>query len=64
MAVNLSALLLLGIAAIFIVRSRAGGTGPAIVLFLLGFFTAGTGADGPIRNLCTALVQALANLRP
>ncbi|MFG2500036.1 hypothetical protein ACGFSB_17720 [Streptomyces sp. NPDC048441] len=64
MAVNLSAILLFGIAAIFIVKAKAGGIGPAIVLFLLGFFTAGTGADEPIRNLCTALAQALGNLRP
>ncbi|MFI1183436.1 hypothetical protein QZH56_16415 [Streptomyces olivoreticuli] len=64
MAVNLSALLLLGIAAIFIVKAKAGGIGPAIVLFLLGFFTAGTGADGPIRNLCASVFNFLTGLRP
>lgn len=64
MAVNLSVILLLGIAAVFIVKAKAGGIGPAIVLFLLGFFTAGTGADGPIRNLCASIVHFLANLRP
>lgn len=64
MAVNLSAIFLLGIAAIFIVKARAGGIGPALVLFLLGFFTAGTGADEPIRNLCAAIAEALGNARP
>ncbi|MEU2909551.1 hypothetical protein ACFYM3_17435 [Streptomyces massasporeus] len=64
MAVNLSAILLFGIAAIFIVRAKAGGIGPAIVLFLLGFFTAGTGADEPIRNLCASVFNFLASLRP
>ena len=64
MAVNVSAILLLTIAAIFIVKAKAGGIGPAIVLFLLGFFTAGTGADGPIRDLCTSIAQFLGNLRP
>jgi hypothetical protein len=63
-AVNLSAILLFGIAAIFIVKAKAGGIGPAIVLFLLGFFTAGTGADEPIRNLCDSVFNFLASLRP
>ncbi|MFB6843781.1 hypothetical protein [Streptomyces sp. NPDC056373] len=64
MAVNLSAILLFGIAAVFIVRAKAGGIGPAIVLFLLGFFTAGTGADEPIRSLCASVFNFLASLRP
>ncbi|MFJ6696487.1 hypothetical protein ACIQM4_10490 [Streptomyces sp. NPDC091272] len=64
MAVNLSAILLLAIAAIFIVKAKAGGIGPAVVLFLLGFFTAGTGADEPIRDLCASVFNFLAGLRP
>ncbi|MEU1309632.1 hypothetical protein ABZ419_12160 [Streptomyces cinnamoneus] len=63
MTVNISAIVLLLIATFFLLRSKAVGFGSALVLFLLGFFTAGTGAYGPIHDLCTSFAQALANLR-
>ncbi|MEU6340676.1 hypothetical protein ABZ883_06965 [Streptomyces sp. NPDC046977] len=63
MVLTVSAVLLLGITAYFTVRSKAANGGAAVVLFLFGFFTAGTGAYGPIHNLCTALADSLANLR-
>ncbi|WUD73802.1 hypothetical protein OG937_19965 [Streptomyces sp. NBC_00510] len=63
MALTVSAVLLLGIAAYFTVRTKAANGAAAVVLFLFGFFTAGTGAYDPIRNLCAALAASLADLR-
>ena len=63
MTLTLSAVVVLLIAAFFLLRSRAVGFGAALVLFLLGFFTAGTGAYGPIHALCASLAQSLAHLR-
>jgi hypothetical protein len=60
---TVSAVLLLGIAAFFAVRSRAANGLAAVVLFLFGFFTAGTGAYAPIHTLCATLAGALASLR-
>ncbi|MGW2366347.1 hypothetical protein ACWCZ5_12280 [Streptomyces sp. NPDC001667] len=62
MTLSVSAAVLFGVAAFFVLRSRYVGPGSAIVLFLSGFFTAGTGAYGPIQHLCTAIAQALPNL--
>ncbi|MEV6669941.1 hypothetical protein [Streptomyces sp. NPDC051162] len=62
MTLSVSAAVLFGIAAFFILRLRYAGPGTAIILFLSGFFTAGTGAYGPIQHLCTAIAQALPNL--
>lgn len=64
MNLTFSAVLLLGVAAFFLLRSRAIGLGSALVVFLLGFFTAGTGAYKPIHDLCTSAATALANLHP
>ncbi|MBT2383102.1 hypothetical protein [Streptomyces sp. ISL-11] len=62
MTLTLSAVAILAVAAFFILRSRYVGPGSAIVLFLFGFFTAGTGASGPINRLCAALVHAIPSL--
>lgn len=62
MAVTLSAAVLLGLATFIILRGRYVGFGSALVLFLFGFFTAGTGAAGPITRLCAAVVRSLANI--
>ncbi|MGW2186597.1 hypothetical protein [Streptomyces sp. NPDC001719] len=62
MAFNVSAVLLFGIAAFFVLKTRAAGFGSALVLFLFGFFAAGTGAYGPIKNLVQSLANALPNL--
>ncbi|WP_367131405.1 MULTISPECIES: hypothetical protein [Streptomyces] len=59
MALTVSALVLLAIVAAFLLRTGSLRLGPAAVVFLLGFFTAGTGADGPIRSLCTAIATAI-----
>ncbi|MEU4095280.1 hypothetical protein [Streptomyces sp. NPDC026673] len=63
MVLSISAVLLFGLAAYLAVRSKAANGAAAVVLFLFGFFTAGTGAYGPIRNLCAALAASLADLR-
>jgi hypothetical protein len=63
MMLTFSAVVLLGIAAFFVLKSKAAGGVAALVLFLFGFFTAGTGAYGPIHDLCAALATSLAHLR-
>ncbi|ARZ67233.1 hypothetical protein SMD11_1572 [Streptomyces albireticuli] len=62
MTFTVSAAVLFAVAAFFVLRSGHVGAGPALVLFLAGFFIAGTGAAGPITRVCTALIQAIPNL--
>ncbi|MEU3856064.1 hypothetical protein AB0F03_01560 [Streptomyces sp. NPDC028722] len=62
MTLNISAVLLFGAASAFAVRTRSAGGGAALVLFLFGFFTAGTGAYEPIHNLVQASAEALSAL--
>ncbi|MFI9203912.1 hypothetical protein [Streptomyces sp. NPDC053048] len=62
MTLSVSAAVLLGIAAIVILRARHVSYGNAIVLFLFGFFIAGTGAYSPIYRLCTAIANAATHL--
>jgi hypothetical protein len=59
---NISAVLLFGAGSVFAVRTKSAGGGAAIVLFLFGFFTAGTGAYEPIHNLVQASADAIAQL--
>ncbi|MDQ0812105.1 hypothetical protein QFZ63_003819 [Streptomyces sp. B3I7] len=62
MILNISAVLLFGAASAFAVRTRSAGGGAALVLFLFGFFAAGTGAYEPIHNLVQASADALTAL--
>ncbi|MFF9772025.1 hypothetical protein ACF1GT_36655 [Streptomyces sp. NPDC014636] len=62
MILNISAVLLFGAASAFAVKTRSAGGGAALVLFLFGFFTAGTGAYEPIHNLVQASAEALSAL--
>ncbi|MFG6297056.1 MULTISPECIES: hypothetical protein [Streptomyces] len=62
MILNISAVLLFGAASAFAVRTKSAGGGAALVLFLFGFFAAGTGAYEPIHNLVQASTDALAEL--
>ncbi|MFF4573663.1 hypothetical protein [Streptomyces sp. NPDC001410] len=62
MIVTLSAVALLGVLAFVLLRGRYVGPFSALVLFLFGFFTAGTGAAGPIRAVCRALAEAARHL--
>ncbi|MFI2076243.1 hypothetical protein [Streptomyces triculaminicus] len=62
MTLTVSAAVLLGIAALIILRARHVSYGNAVVLFLFGFFTAGTGAYGPIYRLCAAIATAIPRL--
>ncbi|MFE1612640.1 hypothetical protein ACH4KC_12135 [Streptomyces griseoaurantiacus] len=62
MVLNISAVLLFGAASAFAVKTKSAGGGAALVLFLFGFFTAGTGAYEPIHNLVQASAEALSAL--
>lgn len=62
MILNISAVLLFGAASAFAVKTRSASGGAALVLFLFGFFTAGTGAYEPIHNLVQASADALSHL--
>ncbi|SDE83742.1 hypothetical protein [Streptomyces griseoaurantiacus] len=62
MILNISAVLLFGAASVFAVKAKSAGGGAAIVLFLFGFFAAGTGAYEPIHNVVQACADALGNL--
>jgi hypothetical protein len=59
---NISAVLLFGAASAFAVKTRSAGGGAALVLFLFGFFVAGTGAYEPIHNVVQACATALSDL--
>lgn len=63
MTLTFSAVAILAVAAFLVIRAKAGGCGPALVLFLFGFFAAGTGAYGPIHSLCAAFATAITHLR-
>ncbi|MBJ6639873.1 hypothetical protein ACWDRX_02920 [Streptomyces nigra] len=62
MILNVSAVLLFGAASAFAVKTKSAGGGAALVLFLFGFFVAGTGAYEPIHNLVQASADALSAL--
>ncbi|MCX4528106.1 MULTISPECIES: hypothetical protein [unclassified Streptomyces] len=62
MIFTISAVLLFGAGSYFAVRTKAAGAGAAIVLFLFGFFAAGTGAYEPITNVVKSTAQALTDL--
>ncbi|KUL80493.1 MULTISPECIES: hypothetical protein [unclassified Streptomyces] len=62
MILNVSAVLLFGAASALAVKTKSTGGGAALVLFLFGFFTAGTGAYEPIHNLVQASADALSAL--
>ncbi|MEU2538914.1 hypothetical protein [Streptomyces iakyrus] len=62
MMLNISAVLLFGAASVFAVKTKSAGGGAALVLFLFGFFAAGTGAYEPIHNLVQASADALTAL--
>ncbi|MFE9538499.1 hypothetical protein [Streptomyces sp. NPDC006691] len=59
MIVTLSAVALFGVLTVLLFRNREVGFLSALVLFLFGFFTAATGAAGPIRRMCEAILNAL-----
>lgn len=59
---EISAVLLFGAASAFAVKSKSSGAGAATVLFLFGFFAAGTGAYEPIANLVQSSATALSDL--
>ncbi|KFF96903.1 hypothetical protein IQ62_33840 [Streptomyces scabiei] len=62
MILSISAVLLFGAASAFAVKTKSAGGAAAVVLFLFGFFAAGTGAYEPIHNLVQAGATALNDL--
>ncbi|MEU8715794.1 hypothetical protein [Streptomyces sp. NPDC048663] len=62
MTLTISAVLLFGAASAFAVKTKSARGFAATVLFLFGFFVAGTGAYEPIHNLVQASADALAQL--
>ncbi|MEV7445221.1 hypothetical protein AB0O22_29495 [Streptomyces sp. NPDC091204] len=62
MIFTISAVLLFGAGSYFAVRTKAAGVGAAVVLFLFGFFAAGTGAYEPITNVVKSTAQALTDI--
>lgn len=62
MVFTISAVLLFGVASLVALKTRSAGAGAAIVLFLFGFFTAGTGAYEPITNLVKSAAAALTDI--
>ncbi|MFF7040135.1 hypothetical protein [Streptomyces massasporeus] len=62
MIFDISAVLLFGAASALAVKTKSAGGGAAIVLFLFGFFAAGTGAYEPIRDLVKAFADATSAL--
>ncbi|MGW1564328.1 hypothetical protein ACWCQ1_49005 [Streptomyces sp. NPDC002144] len=62
MILDISAVLLFGAASALAIKTKSAGGGAALVLFLFGFFVAGTGAYEPIRNLVQASADALSAL--
>ncbi|OIJ96507.1 hypothetical protein BIV25_18285 [Streptomyces sp. MUSC 14] len=62
MTLTISAVLLFGIASVFAIKTRSTGAGAAVLLFLFGFFTAGTGAYGPIHDLVASFARFLSQL--
>ncbi|MEU8029828.1 hypothetical protein AB0C13_14530 [Streptomyces sp. NPDC049099] len=62
MILTLSAVALFGVLAFVLLRGRYVSPFSALVLFLFGFFTAGTGAAGPVRAVCAALAEAARHL--
>ncbi|MGI5436882.1 hypothetical protein ACQEV4_05275 [Streptomyces shenzhenensis] len=62
MILNISAVLLFGAASFFAVKTKSAGGGSALVLFLFGFFAAGTGAYEPIHHLVQATADAITAL--
>ncbi|WP_460108667.1 hypothetical protein [Streptomyces sp. YKOK-J1] len=62
MILNISAVLLFGAASALAVKTKSAHGGAALVLFLFGFFVAGTGAYEPIHNLVQASAEALSAL--
>ncbi|MFF4524184.1 hypothetical protein [Streptomyces bluensis] len=62
MTLTLSTVLLFGIASVIAIKTKSTSAGAAALLFLFGFFTAGTGAYGPIRDLVASLARFLSDL--
>ncbi|MCX4811990.1 hypothetical protein OG601_15395 [Streptomyces sp. NBC_01239] len=62
MTLTFSAVLLFGIASVLAIKTKSAGAGAAVLLFLFGFFTAGTGAYGPIHDLVASFARFLSQL--
>jgi hypothetical protein len=55
--VNVSLVVVFGVAAVFMVRSRALGIGGGLIAALFGFYLARTGAAAPIGHAVVAVIH-------
>ncbi|MFF4229163.1 hypothetical protein [Streptomyces sp. NPDC001820] len=62
MAVTVSLVALFGGVLFFLLRGKSLGYGSAFTAAGFGFFLASTGASGPINELATAVINAVADL--
>jgi hypothetical protein len=62
MVITIPLVLLLGIAALALLRFKAVGVGAAVAVALFGFYLAGTGAADTVNQLVTAVTGALAGI--
>ncbi|WP_435127150.1 hypothetical protein [Actinacidiphila sp. bgisy144] len=62
MTVTSSAVLVFGIASFFALKSKSTNASGAILLFLFGFFVAGTGAAQPIHDLTASFARFLSDI--
>ncbi|NGO09296.1 hypothetical protein G5C60_17235 [Streptomyces sp. HC44] len=62
MNIDISAVLLFGLASVVAVKTKSTGAGAALLVFLFGFFAAGTGAYEPIRDLVASFADFLTEL--
>lgn len=62
MILNISAVVLFGVASFFAIRSRATNVLAAAVVFLFGFYAAASGMAGPINDFMTSAAHTLARM--
>ncbi|MFF4159435.1 hypothetical protein [Streptomyces sp. NPDC001678] len=63
MAISLSAVLLLAIILVVMIRSKNIKAGPAIVAILFGFFLASTGMAPSINRFLSSLAQTINGIK-
>ncbi|MFD9630063.1 hypothetical protein [Streptomyces violascens] len=62
MALSISAVMLLAVVLVVMIRGGSIKAGPATIAVLFGFFLAGTGANGTIRDTLASLSQTISQL--
>ncbi|MFE5797996.1 hypothetical protein ACFQ8C_36190 [Streptomyces sp. NPDC056503] len=63
MAISLSAVLLLGIVLVVLIRGGSLKAGPAVVAVLFGFFLASTGMADDIERFLNSITQTISAIK-